>query len=197
MSIEITTNLLTNCRDYLVSMNYAASVEKLLKLGKFDGDRNDLAIDSRRFPEKRKHKTELTMTLFNADGYRRTGDVRGEVEERGCRLADLRELLSFWAQYPNILKEYNRRGEIVKELRNNNCSPAELEHILSFWAKNPETKNGSRILALGSVEVSFSGHGVPCIDVSADNQRKYVDLDFCIGNEGHWDDSYYFAAVRR
>ena len=197
MAIKICTNLLTKSRDYLVQIDYAKSVEKLVKLGKFDKKMNDFSVCSRVFPEKRKHKDEITVALFNTDGFRRTEEAQEEVGGKGYRPADLRELLSLWVQHPICLNEYNRRDEAVKELKNNNCSPAELEHILSFWAKHPEIKNDSRILALGSAEVSFSGHGIPCIDVSADGKRTYVDLDFCIGNEGHWDDSYYFAAVQK
>jgi hypothetical protein len=89
---------------YTVSVDYAVSVEEMVRLGKYDWSNDD--ITTKNFPSKRVGKAEMEVELIHFDRNISSEEALREMEKTGYRAAELHELLAFGAKYPNIQREF-------------------------------------------------------------------------------------------
>jgi hypothetical protein len=84
--------------------DYGMNVEEAVRLGKYDWVNS--SITSQNFPTTRKGKTELRMELIHFDRWISTRKALKGLDRRGYRPAELHELLTLGAQYPDLQREF-------------------------------------------------------------------------------------------
>ena len=89
---------------FKVTVNYDLSVEFLVANGKYSWVNND--ITSKNFPTTRKGEVTLSLELVHLNQVLTSEEVLKELDKRGLRPAELHELLSFGAQYPEEQRKY-------------------------------------------------------------------------------------------
>jgi len=89
---------------FAVTVNYDLSVENAVKAGKYDWSNSD--ITTKNFPPKRKGKAGIELTLFHFNRSMESDEVVREFDKQGLRPAELPELLSFGAKYPDIQRDF-------------------------------------------------------------------------------------------
>jgi hypothetical protein len=89
---------------YAIFVDYAISVEEMVKLGKYDWVNND--ITTKNFSSKRVGKAEMEVELIHFDRSISSEEVLKEMEKMSYRAAELHELLAFGAKYPNVQREF-------------------------------------------------------------------------------------------
>lgn len=89
---------------YPLSVDYERSVEDLVKAGQYD--RSDPDITSRNFPTKRKGRVEIVVVLTHFKQRISTDEVCRDLDKRGYRTAELRELLTFGVKYQGVQREF-------------------------------------------------------------------------------------------
>lgn len=85
-------------------VNYDLSVESLVAQGKYDWKNAD--INSKHFQTIRKGEATLNLELVHLNQVLTSEEVLKELDKRGLRSAELHELLSFGAQYPEEQRKY-------------------------------------------------------------------------------------------
>ena len=89
---------------YTVAMDYATSIEDLIKQGKYDWSNSD--ITTKNFSTERTNTTDLKIELVHFDRSINSEDAIAELDKMGLRPAEAGELLTFGAKYPNIQKDF-------------------------------------------------------------------------------------------
>lgn len=89
---------------YAISVDYAMSVEEMVRLGKCYWFNKD--ITTKNFPSKRVGKAEMEVELIHFDRSISSEEALREMEKMGYRAAELHELLAFGAKYPNVQREF-------------------------------------------------------------------------------------------
>ena len=90
---------------YTILVDYAVSVEELLKLGKYDWSNSD--ITSEHFPTKRTGgKVETKVELVHFGRNISSDEALKELDKMGYRPAEAHELLAFGAKYPDVQREF-------------------------------------------------------------------------------------------
>ncbi|KKT49279.1 MAG: hypothetical protein UW41_C0009G0046 [Candidatus Collierbacteria bacterium GW2011_GWC2_44_18] len=88
---------------YSVNVDYATSVEQMIKAGKYDWFNDD--ITSGHFPSNEKGKSQMVIYLLNFDGDISSENALQEMNKLGLRPATLKELLALGAQHPNLQRK--------------------------------------------------------------------------------------------
>jgi hypothetical protein len=89
---------------YPLRVDYGRSVEEGVKAGRYD--LVNPHITSHNFPTKRKGVVEIRVELVHFDIYISTDEVLHEFNWMGYRPADLRELLAFGENYPEVQRKF-------------------------------------------------------------------------------------------
>ena len=85
---------------YTVTVDYSASVEQMIKAGKFDWFNDD--VTSRHFPSNEKGVAEVLVYLVNFNRDISSEDAVKELDRQGLRPATLRELLALGVAQPDL-----------------------------------------------------------------------------------------------
>ncbi|KKT48899.1 MAG: hypothetical protein UW41_C0016G0036 [Candidatus Collierbacteria bacterium GW2011_GWC2_44_18] len=93
---------------YTVTVDYSASVEQMIKAGKFDWFNDD--VTSRHFPSNEKGVAEVLVYLVNFNRDISSEDAVKELDRQGLRPATLRELLALGVAQPDL----QRNNPIVR-----------------------------------------------------------------------------------
>src|SRR5258706_591723 len=97
---------------YPVNVDYSASLEQLVKAGKYDWFNDD--ITGRNFPSSEKGTAQVLVYLVNFNRDINSEDVVKELDRQGLRPATLKELLALGASYPDL----QRKDLIVSSVGN-------------------------------------------------------------------------------
>ena len=89
---------------YSIFVDYTKSIEELVKLGKYDWANGD--ITTKNFPTKRSGKMKTEINLIHFDRSISSEEVLKELDKMGYRAAELYELLTFGARYPDVQREF-------------------------------------------------------------------------------------------
>src|SRR5258706_720221 len=88
---------------YPVNVDYSASLEQLVKAGKYDWFNDD--ITGRNFPSSEKGTAQVLVYLVNFNRDINSEDVVKELDRQGLRPATLKELLALGASYPDLQRK--------------------------------------------------------------------------------------------
>jgi hypothetical protein len=88
---------------YPVNVDYSASVEQLIKAGKYDWFNDD--ITGRNFPSSEKGTAQVIVYLVNFDRDISSENAVKELDRQGLRPATLKELLALGATYPDLQRK--------------------------------------------------------------------------------------------
>lgn len=88
---------------YPVNVDYSASVEQLIKVGKYDWFNDD--IKGGNFPSSEKGTAQVLVYLVNFDRDISSEDAVKELDRQGLRPATLKELLALGATYPDLQRK--------------------------------------------------------------------------------------------
>lgn len=88
---------------YPVNVDYSASVEQLIKNGKYDWFNDD--ITGRNFPSSEKGTAQVVVYLVNFDHDISSEDAVKELDRQGLRPATLKELLALGSTYPDLQRK--------------------------------------------------------------------------------------------
>lgn len=89
---------------YPVVVDYGLSVERAIELGHYDSVNSD--INSRNFPNRRDGTEDVVIELVILHQVISTENALRELDERGYRPANLRELLAFGQKYPDAERDF-------------------------------------------------------------------------------------------
>jgi hypothetical protein len=89
---------------YLVAMDYALSIEELVRFGKYDWANSD--ITSKHFSTKRTGKVGINVKLIHFNRVISSYEALREMDNLGYRPAEACELLAFGAKYPDVQREF-------------------------------------------------------------------------------------------
>jgi hypothetical protein len=89
---------------YVISMDYAMSIEELVRLGKYDWINEN--ITAKHFPTKRTGKAGIKIELVRFDRTISSEEALKEIDEMGYRAAEACELLTFGRYYPDVQREF-------------------------------------------------------------------------------------------
>lgn len=89
---------------FRVLVNYDLRVDAAIRTGKYDWVNDNITENN--FPTNRKGTTELDIVLVHLDRNVSSEDAIKELDKRGLRPAELHELLSFGAKYPDEQRKY-------------------------------------------------------------------------------------------
>lgn len=87
-----------------LEVNYDETIENLVKAGKYDWSHID--ISSELFRTERKGSTNLNIELINFPTQKSTEEVLEEINKNEFRPADIIEILTFAAKYPDEQRKY-------------------------------------------------------------------------------------------
>src|SRR5258706_2548056 len=125
---------------YSVDVDYSASLEQLVKAGKYDWFNDD--ITGRNYPSSEKGTAQVLVYLVSFNRDINSEDVVKELDRQGLRPATLKELLALGASYPDLQRKdlivalgstwRDSGGDVrVPDLRS--CGSNRYLH-LSWWA---------------------------------------------------------------
>ncbi len=89
---------------YHLTVNYDQPVADAIAAGKYDWVNSD--ITQKNFPTKRSGQAEVEIELVHFNRAVSTKEVLVELDKRGLRPAELHELLSLGAKYPELQREF-------------------------------------------------------------------------------------------
>lgn len=89
---------------YSICVDYTMSVEEMVKLGNYDWANGDITMEN--FPTKRIGKADLEVELLHFNRIISSGDALREIDKLGYRAAELHELLTLGAKYPDVQFEF-------------------------------------------------------------------------------------------
>lgn len=90
---------------YLVSVNYALSLEEMVAAGRYNWKNDD--ITARHFSVKGEGVVDVDIQLAHFDRVMdSSGEVIRELDKVGLRPAKIEELLAFGAKYPDVQRQF-------------------------------------------------------------------------------------------
>jgi hypothetical protein len=128
---------------YVVAMNYATSIEVLVKRGKYNWSNSN--ITTKNFPTKYTGKSDLEIDLVHFNRIISSEDVITELDKMGLRPVEAGELLKFGIKYPDVQKDFpivalglvwrdlGGNREVLCLLRNGVERNASLNYFAGAW----------------------------------------------------------------
>ncbi|MDO8240671.1 MAG: hypothetical protein Q7T51_01685 [Candidatus Moranbacteria bacterium] len=89
---------------YTITVDYATSVDELVKLGKYDWANDN--ITQKNFPTTRTGKADIEIELIHFDRSISSEKALEEMDRMGYRAAEVHELLAFGVKYPDVQREF-------------------------------------------------------------------------------------------
>lgn len=89
-----------------VRVDYNQSLTEMIKAGNYDICESPCTLTPEMFRVQGKGVHEVELVLVNLDKRVTSANVMAEIKKQGLRPADVAELLTFGAKYPDVQKDF-------------------------------------------------------------------------------------------